>query len=119
MLNIQKTYNNKVIGKDLSRKEKEMHTQQLALCAHAELSSLVNATNFKKHHGDLGKVSRDSILFESIDVLRYIQAIQNIWDITPEEVEKAFLSKDSYLKARHMIKNNPWRGHTNNKRRLG
>ena len=110
MLNTQKKYNDKVIGVDLSRKEKELHTQQLALCAHAELSALVNATNFRKHHGDLGKVSRDSILFESIDVLRYIQAIQNLWNITSEEVEKAFVAKDAYLNARHKIKNNPWRG---------
>ena len=110
MMKIQKTYNTRVIGKNLSKKEIETHTQQLALCAHAELSSLVNATNFKKHHGSLEKVDRDSILFESIDVLRYIQAIQNLWDITPEEVESAFLAKDAYLNARKRIQDNPWSG---------
>lgn len=110
MLDIQKTYNNKVIGEDLSRKEKELHTQQLALCAHAELSALVNATNFKKHHGSLEKVDRDNILYESIDVLRYVQAIQNVWNITSEEIESAFLAKDSYLNARKRIADNPWQG---------
>ena len=103
MMNIQKKYNTQIIGTKLTQNEIEAHTQQLALCAHAELSSLVNATNFKKHHGNLEKVDRDNILFESIDVLRYIQAIQNLWDITPLEVESAFIAKDAYLNARKRI----------------
>lgn len=110
MMNIQKKYNTMIIGTKLTKSEIETHTQQLALCAHAELSSLVNATNFKKHHGNLEKVDRDNILFESIDVLRYIQAIQNLWDITPLEVESAFIAKDAYLNARKRIQDNPWQG---------
>ena len=110
MLTIQKKYNQKIIGQNLSSKEIELHTQQLALCAHAELSSLVNATNFKKHHGNLESVDRDNILFESIDVLRYIHAIQNLWNITGEEVEKAYLSKDAYLNSRRKIDNHKWPG---------
>lgn len=110
MLTIQKKYNQKIIGQNLSSKEIELHTQQLALCAHAELSSLVNATNFKKHHGNLESVDRDNILFESIDVLRYIHAIQNLWNITGEEVEKAYLSKDAYLNSRRKIDDHKWPG---------
>ena len=110
MLKIQKKYNTQVIGTALSEKELETNTQQLALCAHAELSALVNATNFKKHHGNLEKVDRDNILFESIDVLRYIQAIQNLWGISSEEVESAFLAKDAYLNARKRISDTPWSG---------
>jgi hypothetical protein len=110
MMYIQKKYNTQIIGTNLTKSEIETHTQQLALCAHAELSALVNATNFKKHHGNLEKVDRDNILFESIDVLRYIQAIQNLWDITPEEVESAFIAKDAYLNARKRIQDNPWKG---------
>jgi len=99
-----------VIGTKLTKAEIETHTQQLALCAHAELSALVNATNFKKHHGNLEKVDRDNILFESIDVLRYIQAIQNLWDISSEEVAAAFMTKDAYLNARKRIQDSPWQG---------
>ena len=110
MLSIQKKYNDQVIGTDLSKKEIETHTQQLALCAHAEISSLVNATNFKKHHGNLEKVDRDNILYESIDILRYVQAIQNLWNISSEEVEIAFFAKESYLNARKRIQDNPWQG---------
>ena len=110
MLQMQKKYNNKIIGTNLSKSEIEKQTQQLALCAHAELSSLVNATNFKTHHGNLEKVDRDNILFESIDVLRYIQAIQNLWEINEEEIESAYLAKDAYLNARKRIADNPWQG---------
>ena len=49
-------------------------------------------------------------MFESIDILRYIQAIQNLWGITPEEVESAFLAKEAYLNARKRIQDNPWQG---------
>ena len=110
MLEIQKKYNDLVVGSDLSQQQKEVHTQQLALCAHAELSSLVNATNFKKHHGSLEKVDRDNILYESIDILRYVQAIQNVWNISSEEIETAFVAKDAYLNARERIKRNEWQG---------
>ena len=110
MLSIQKVYNDVVVGEDLTKQELDVNTQQLALCAHAELSSLVNATNFKKHHGNLEAVDRDRILFESIDVLRYILAIQNLWSISSKEVESAFDAKDAYLKSRLRIQNNPWSG---------
>tara|TARA_R110001599_G_scaffold23181_2_gene85364 strand:+ start:796 stop:1689 length:894 start_codon:yes stop_codon:yes gene_type:complete len=110
MLKIQKIYNQKIIGQNLTSKEIDLHTQQLALCAHAELSSLVNATNFKKHHGSLEQVDRDNILFESIDVMRYIQAIQNLWNISGEEIEEAYNRKTAYLNARLHIDNTPWTG---------
>lgn len=110
MMSIQKEYNTKILGTNLTDQQIERHTQELALCAHAELSSIVNATNFKKHHGNLEKVDRDNILFESIDVLRYIQAIQNIWNISPDEIEDAFIAKNTYLNARKRIQDNPWKG---------
>ena len=110
MMEIQNRYNHKIIGKNLTSNDIEKHTQELVLCAHAELSALVNATNFKKHHGNLEKVDRDNILFESIDVLRYIQAIQNLWDITSDEIESAYLAKDAYLNIRKRISDNPWKG---------
>ena len=43
-------------------------------------------------------------------MLRYIQAIQNLWSITAEEVESAFIAKDAYLNARKRINDNPWQG---------
>ena len=66
MLALQKQYNDQITDHQGSDIERERITQELVLCAHAELSSLVNATNFKKHHGGLEKIDRDKILFKFI-----------------------------------------------------
>ena len=70
MMEIQNHYNQKIIGQNLEFSQVEKHTQELVLCAHAELSSLVNATNYKKHHGNLESVDRDKILYESVERFR-------------------------------------------------
>jgi phosphoglycolate phosphatase-like HAD superfamily hydrolase len=110
MLALQKQYNDQITNHLGSDAEKEKITQELVLCAHAELSSLVNATNYKKHYGGLEKVDKDKILYESVDVIRYAMAIMNTWDITSKEFELAFEVKDEYLKLKSIIDNNPWEG---------
>ena len=110
MLLRQLNYNNKVLGDAayFGQQKLERHTQELALCAHAEISSLINATNFRTHHGNLAKTNKDTILFESVDVIRYMMAIQNLWGITDEEFEEAFEAKDVYLNMCHEMKKRPW-----------
>lgn len=110
MLLRQLDYNEKILGDAayFGQQKLERHTQELALCAHAEISSLVNATNFKTHHGNLAKTNKDTILFESVDVIRYMMAIQNLWGITNEEFEEAFEAKDVYLNMCHEMKKRPW-----------
>ena len=97
MLKIQKQYNEKVLKSTITPKDRELITQNLALCTHAELSSLVNALNYKHHHGDLGRIDKSSILYESVDVIRYMLAILNVWDLTEEEFSSAFHKKNIYL----------------------
>lgn len=110
MLLRQLDYNNKVLGDAayFGQQKLERHTQELALCAHAEISSLINATNFRTHHGNLAKTNKDTILFESVDVIRYMMAIQNLWGITDEEFEEAFEAKDVYLNMCYEMKKRPW-----------
>ena len=110
MLLRQLDYNNKILGDAayFGQQKLERHTQELALCAHAEISSLINATNFRTHHGNLAKTNKDTILFESVDVIRYMMAIQNLWGITDEEFEEAFEAKDVYLNMCHEMKKRPW-----------
>jgi hypothetical protein len=111
MMKLQKVYNRKVVGENLSQKEIERCTQELALCAHAEISSLVNATNYKPHHGkSIPEQNRDSILFESVDVIRYMIAIMNTWDINSKEFISAFNQKNTYLDMLNEFKDNPWDG---------
>ena len=110
MLKIQKEYNKKVLKTTTCDSEKEVITQNLALCTHAELSSLVNALNYKHHHGSLGKIDKNTILYESVDIVRYMLAILNVWDITASEFDAAFNKKDIYLHQRKSIDDNQWDG---------
>ena len=107
---IQKEYNNKILKNVTSNKQREEITQDLALCTHAEISSLVNATNYKKHHGSLETIDRDTILCESVDIIRYVMAIMNVWDIKSEEFEHAFKRKDDYLWLQHWMSEKKWNG---------
>ena len=96
MMTLQRSYNDKVVGQNLSQEEIERCTQELSLCAHAELSALVNATNYKPHHGkSIPEQNRDSILFESVDVIRYMIAIMNTWGIQSAEFTDAFNQKNT------------------------
>jgi phosphoglycolate phosphatase-like HAD superfamily hydrolase len=111
MLLKQLTYNESLIGNNLTQEEIEKYTQEFALCAHAELSALVNATNYKSHHVHSSpSFDRDTILFESIDVIRYMFAILNTWKITPKEVLSAYESKDNYLMLQEKFKHKVWKG---------
>lgn len=108
MMSKQEAYNKKIVGSSdqLSQELKEKITQENVLCAHAELSALVNATNYKNHHSHTEPIAnRKTVLYETVDVIRYMMATLNTWGITPEEFEKAFDKKDIYLNKYHELQN--------------
>ena len=85
----------------------EERTQKLALCAHSELSSMMEAVNYKMHHKyrDISiKPATDKVMYEAVDVVRYMIAIMNNWCITPEQFSLAYDKKDTYLKMTAEIK---------------
>ena len=93
-------YNKKIVGRSdqLSQALKEKITQDNVLCAHAELSALVNATHYKNHHLHAEPLAnRKTVLYETADVIRYMMATLNTWGITSSEFENAFEKKDNYL----------------------
>ena len=106
LFNLQKKYNSKIY-EDINFNDPETLqkiTQSLALCAHSELSELVSATSYKNHHVSPTLVLNESkILYESVDVIRYIMAILNLWEIDTDEFERAFIKKDIYLNERNRI----------------
>lgn len=109
---MQKTYNQKIFSDDMDINDIERHTQHLALCAHAEISSLISATKYRKHHTHKAGLNPDEhrIVYESVDVIRYIMAILNLWNIDSDRFENAFYRKDIYLNTRKRIDDNPWDG---------
>ena len=113
MMEKQKAYNNKIVGRSdqLSQALKEKITQENVLCAHAELSALVNATNYKNHHSHSEPLAnRKTVLYETVDVIRYMMATLNTWGITSEEFEEAFDKKDVYLFKHHELQQKKWEG---------
>jgi|TARA_Y100000310_G_C20700775_1_gene829652 hypothetical protein len=90
--------------------EREEITKSLTLALHTEVSSLISAINFKDHRQNKKDVDEFKILFESVDIFRYLISILNIWDITPERFTDAFLDKDLFLHTRYKLNSNKWSG---------
>ena len=111
MLDKQLKYNKKIVGRcdQLSQELKEKITQENVLCAHAELSALVNATNYKNHHLHSEPLTnRKTVLYETVDVIRYMMATLNTWGITSKEFENAFNKKDVYLNKHYELQQKKW-----------
>ncbi len=94
----------------LSPVEREEMTRSFVLALHGELSELVSSINFKTHRTSRKTPDREKILYESVDVLRYLMAIMNIWGISSEEFVSAFEDKDVFLHKRHHDENVQWDG---------
>ena len=90
--------------------QKEEMTKSFALSIHAEVGELVSSINFKEHHANRKTPDREKILYESIDVLRYLLAIMNVWGYSPDEVKSAFNDKDVFLHLRHKSETSEWDG---------
>jgi hypothetical protein len=90
--------------------DREQMTKSFALELHSEVSDLISSINFKEHHSDRKMPDRTKILYESVDVLRYLMAIMNVWKIDQEEFKEAFDDKDAYLHFRHTLAQRQWDG---------
>jgi len=112
LFEMQKKYQEQCLyGFHESQTLRELETQKFALCAHAELSSLVNATDYKTHHRNAYRQiaeRKDIVLHESVDVVRYMIAIMNTWDITSEDFANAYDKKDTYLRMISEINDKKW-----------
>lgn len=97
-------------SKTFTDAEREQMTKSFALELHSELSDLVSSINFKDHRPDRKMPDRTKILYESVDVLRYLMAIMNVWEVSGDELEDAFNDKDDYLHFRHGLSKKQWEG---------
>ena len=98
LFNIQKDFNNNFFNlQKLEKSEKEEITKSFCLAVHAEVSELVSSLNYKQHKDEDKEIKIEKILFESVDVLRYVLAILNLWNISSEDFVSAFSDKDNYL----------------------
>lgn len=106
----QKKFNDLFYDDSLDQCQKEEITKSLSLALHSEVSSMITGINFKDHRADKNPVDVQRIIYESVDIFRYLIAILNLWEVNPDDFEHAFDDKDLFLHMRHEISTNTWRG---------
>jgi hypothetical protein len=111
MFKRQESFNDLFFDKEnLTESEKEEITKSLTLALHSEVSELISAINFKDHRQVKSAIDREKILYESVDVFRYLISILNLWDIKPDKLSDAFDDKDLFLHMRHSMESEIWHG---------
>jgi len=101
----QAAYNDKKFGIDLSNKEKRDISKDLALNSYNSINRMI-----EKMRSSNNKPHEDDLIFSSIDVLRYVMSMLNLWGVNPDDVSTAFLEKDSYLEKKHEELSKEWKG---------
>lgn len=98
MLEMQRKFSNSYFDptgfsdEDLIEKHKTF-----CLALHSEVSQLADAVHYKEHRKIKTDTSRQKILYESVDVMRYVMAAVNLWGFTSDEFIDAFDSRDASL----------------------
>jgi hypothetical protein len=90
--------------KTMSAKQKEEMLKTITLAMHHEVSEIVSSSNFKVFDKTDYEVDKDKILYNSIDVFRYLMAIMNLYEISSEEFISSFDERDIHLKVSKNIK---------------
>ena len=93
---------NKVVGHDLllikeNQCNKEKYTKEFALAIHAEISEMLNRTNWKfwkKTKVDYTEDRIKELHFELIDILHFWVNLCILWDLTPEKLVNLFEEKN-------------------------
>jgi len=93
----------------MSDEEKTRQFKSFLLSLHSELSDLAGAVNYKDHRPGT-HVDRQKILFESVDVYRYLLAVLNLWGIDAGTFASALEQKDHLLHYRHLLQQRSWAG---------
>lgn len=105
MMRAQGSYNEAKFGKVDSNDQKRRISKDLALNAYNSINKMI-----EKMRVENGIPNEDDLMFSSVDVLRYVMSMLNLWDIAPEEVSKSFMLKDVYLDLDHKMKAKSWEG---------
>ena len=105
MMRAQAQYNESKFGKLESNEEKRSISKDLALNSYNSINKMI-----EKMRVTNGLPNEDDLIYSSVDVLRYVMSILNLWEIKPEDVSKAFTLKDIYLDVENRIHEKKWAG---------
>ncbi len=102
MMEAQKSYNSEVLCEKLKEGRDKLNvTNELGLKAYKALSELL-------HEAAKEDCDQTNLTFTSVDVLRYIMSILNVWDVNSSDVEDAFKIKDAQLSVALDMSRNEW-----------
>lgn len=96
---MQKEFSDRNYDNDaLSDKDKQEILKTICLSLHSETNNIALSSNFKyfdtnKEHS----IDTDNLIYHAVDAMRYVFATLNLYDITPEELNRAYLEKDITL----------------------
>jgi len=109
-LSAQRRFSDRVYDDTQDVGELVQRMKSMVLGLQSETIELLNTVKFKDHVAYSNSVSRDKILYESVDVYRYLLAILNNWNITADEFVGACFSRDQHLHARKDLESRAWDG---------
>jgi hypothetical protein len=109
ILKTQRSFGEKLGQFDKSHEERLELTKTLLLSLHNEVGQLATSINYR-HHTDDQFINRDKMLFESVDVIRYVASILNTWDIGHADLARAMELRDGQLNLRHQLLKRKWSG---------
>jgi hypothetical protein len=105
LLSIQNNFSSLFYNKEeMTPKDKEEMLKTISLAMHHDVSEIVSSCNFKVFDKTNFEVDKDSIVYNSIDVFRYILAILNLYNITANEFLMSFKERDIQLKIENGLK---------------
>ena len=91
-------------SESLNEKEKEELLKTLSLAMHNEVSEIISSTNFKVFDKTNYTVDKHKLIYNSVDVFRYMMAIMNLYNISGYEFTTAFNERDVHLDIINEIK---------------
>jgi len=109
VLKSQRQFGEKLDQFDKPHEERLELTKTLLLSLHNEVGQLTSSINYR-HHLDDQFVNRDKMLFESVDIIRYVASILNTWDFSHDDLAKAMQLRDAQLNLRHHLLKRKWAG---------
>ena len=105
LLKQQEKFSNLFYDKDeMSPKEKEEMLKTLTLAMHSEVTEIVSSCDYKIFDKCNFTFDRDKLIYNSIDVFRYLLAIMNLYEISANQFLNAFEERDVQLKLSNSLK---------------
>ena len=109
-LTAQRRFSDRVYDQTDDPAEKARRMRSLIMGLQAETIDLLSTVRYKDHVNTSENIDTDKILFEAVDIYRYLLAILNNWDISPRDFAIACATRDKHLHGRKDLEQRPWNG---------